>query len=116
PLRQSPSRPRSLRATPGGRSSIGFKNCGRSAATIPIKSKPPPPKPKPPPVGEGYASRRSIVRRRNLSGLGSNNPNAAEAASARERVLALMAANNISAGDLGPPPSVEELDPAEWDA
>jgi hypothetical protein len=72
---------------------------------------------KPPvePIEPGYSRRAIIDRIQKLWALGSSNPNAAEAASAKERALALMAQHNISTADLGPTPSVFELDPANWE-
>jgi hypothetical protein len=76
--------------------------------------------PRPPPQARrpdtGYARRAIIDRIHKLWSLGTNNPNAAEAASAKERALALMAEHNIAPSDLAPPPTVFELDPADWNA
>jgi len=75
----------------------------------------PSPKPWPPPVDKGYARRAIIGRIRKLWALGTDNPNAAEADSAKERALALIEQHNILPTELGPPPTVFELDPTTWD-
>jgi hypothetical protein len=64
----------------------------------------------------GYARRAIIDRIRKLWALGTDNPNAAEAASAKERALALMEQHNILPSEFGPAPSVFELDPENWEA
>ncbi len=62
----------------------------------------------------GYAKRAVIDLILKLWVLGCNNPSAAEPASAKERALALMVQYNILPTDLGPAPTVFELDPETW--
>jgi Protein of unknown function (DUF2786) len=92
-------------------------------ATLPNQVKPSIKRPQPPQqqttqqtMPKGHARRAIIDRIQKSWALGSNNPNAAEATSAKERALGLMAEHNISTADLGPPPSLFELDPENWDA